>query len=95
MPIKNLLQNIKSYLKEGYIRGKKWIGYDGLLNMETSALLNVIINIFLNAFWSLGITCFIVGAKCLIDKKNGHSNEKHDLICASIGIIIGFLIIIA
>ena len=93
--LKEKLKNLIEFVKEGYFRGKKWIGYDGLLNMESSALMLIILIIFLEYHWAIIVTSFVAGLKCFIDYKNGHENEKHDLICSAIGIVVGFMIVIA
>lgn len=72
--------------------GRKWIGYDGLLNMETFALVAIFFMIFMPTFVSGGVAFLLAIAKCYCDKKRGHSNEKHDLICAGIGIIFGCIL---
>lgn len=72
--------------------GRKWIGYDGLLNMETFALVAIFFMIFMPTFVSAGVTFLLAIAKCYCDKKRGHENEKHDLICAGIGIIFGCIL---
>lgn len=72
--------------------GRKWIGYDGLLNMETFALVAIFFMIFVPTVVSAGVTFLLALAKCYCDKKRGHANEKHDLICAGIGIIFGCII---
>ena len=89
------LKNVKKNLKYGYLRGLKWIGYDGLLNMESFALLVIVLIIFLDYHWAIIVASLIAGLKSFIDYKNGHKNEKHDLICAGLGIVIGFIIVIA
>jgi hypothetical protein len=73
-------------------KGRKWIGNDGLLNMETSALLVLVLMFFLPALWSFIFGFIIVVIKCLLDKSKGHDKEMHDLICATIGLIIGTFI---
>ena len=72
--------------------GRKWIGYDGLLNMETFALVAIFFMIFMPTFVSAGVTFLLALAKCYCDKKKGNANEKHDLICSGIGIIFGCII---
>ena len=72
--------------------GRKWIGYDGLLNMETFALVAIFFMIFMPTVVSSGVTFLLALAKCYCDKKRGHANEKHDLICAGIGIIFGCIL---
>ena len=79
--------NALEKVKDSYSRGKKWIGYDGLLNMETFALILMILMAFLQIKCAIIITTLLVFFKTYVDVKNGHKNEKHDLICASIGII--------
>ena len=76
-------------------KGRKWIGYDGLLNMETFALVAIFFMIFVPTIVSAGITFVLACLKCYCDNKRGHVNEKHDLICAGIGIIFGCIIGIA
>lgn len=76
-------------------KGRKWIGYDGLLNMETFALVAIFFMIFMPTFVSAGFTFLLAVAKCYCDRKRGHSNEKHDLICSGIGIIFGCILGIA
>ena len=72
--------------------GRKWIGYDGLLNMETFALVAIFFMIFMPTFVSASVTFLLALAKCYCDRKKGHANEKHDLICAGIGIIFGCIL---
>ena len=92
---KEKLKNVKKILKDSYFRGLKWIGYDGLLNIESFALLIIVLIIFLEYHLAIIFASFVAGLKSFIDYKNGHKNEKHDLICAGLGIIIGFIIVIA
>ena len=82
-------------VKETYVRGKRWIGYDGLLNMETFALMLMLLLIFLPVKCAIILTTLLAFLKTYIDVKNGHKNEMHDLICASLGIILGGIIVIA
>lgn len=72
--------------------GRKWIGYDGLLNMETFALVAILLMIFMPIFVSAAVTFLFALVKCYCDRKQGHANEKHDLICAGIGIIFGCIL---
>lgn len=87
--------NALEKVKESYSRGKKWIGYDGLLNMETFALILMILMVFLQIKCAIIITSLLALFKTYVDVKNGHKNEKHDLICSSLGIIFGGIIAIA
>jgi hypothetical protein len=93
--LKQTLMKIEYAIKDGYSRGKKWIGYDGLLNMESSALLLMVFIIFLKFYWAIIAASLVTGFKCYVDHVNGHKNEKHDLICSAFGIIIGFIIVVA
>lgn len=82
-------------VKDTYIRGKKWIGYDGLLNMETFALILMLLIVFLPIKCAIILSTILALFKTYIDVKNGHKNEAHDLICASLGIIFGGIIVMA
>ena len=72
----------------------KWIRQDGLLNIETSALLVVDINILLK-LWLALVAALAVGiAKELWDRKHGGVASWHDVICDVIGLTLGSLIAI-
>ena len=86
--VKNLYNKIKVKMNNGY----KWLGTDGIINMETSALLAMLFMIFFPIFWSAAFTFLIVIGKCALDKSRGVENEKHDLICAVVGILIGVIL---
>ena len=86
-----LLKTGKS-LKESFERGYHWIGLDGLINMETSALLVMFFLLFLPAIWASIITFLIVIGKCVIDERNGSQKETHDFICAVVGIVVGLIL---
>ena len=74
-----------------YQAGIKWVSLDGLVNMETSALLTMFLMLFFPTYVAAVATLLIVVGKCTLDKKRGHENETHDLICACIGIVIGMI----
>lgn len=86
------LRLVWNKLKEQNQRGIQWVGTDGLINMETSALLTIFLMIFLPVVWAMIISFMAVMTKCIVDKRRGHENEKHDFICASIGVIIGAIL---
>ena len=86
--IKNFVYNLKDKCNEGY----KWLGTDGLINMQTSALLVMIFMIFFPVFWSAILTFILVIGKCTYDKSRGRENEHHDFICALLGILFGIII---
>ena len=89
----NFFQKIWNFILDLDRKGKKWIGTDGLLNMETSALITLFLFIFFPIFWSMLFSLIILLVKCLLDMNKGHDNEEHDLICGGIGIIIMSIII--
>ena len=92
---KNFLNSIKSFfsgVKDKLIKGYNWLGTDGIINMETSALLMIAFMMFLPIFWSAILTFIIVIGKCALDKSRGKENEKHDLICSVVGILFGVII---
>lgn len=96
--IKNLFHNLIEKTKQKIIefdkQGRKWIGVDGLLNMETSALLTIFLMIFFKPILSVIVSFILVFAKCFFDKTRGSKKEKHDLLCAAIGVIVGCLLAI-
>jgi len=72
----------------------KWIRQDGLLHIETSALLVVAISVLLPVWLSIVIS-FIFGiGKELWDKYHGGVPSWHDVICDIIGLAVGALITI-
>lgn len=75
-----------------YRSGIKWIGLDGLLNMETSALITIFLMIFFPVIWATILTFVGVMLKCILDKSRGHENEKHDFVCALIGVLVGAIL---
>lgn len=73
-------------------RGFEWIGFDGLLNSETSALLTLTLMIFFKPLLSMLITIIIVFGKCTLDEFHNHDDEFHDFICACMGALFGLII---
>lgn len=92
LKIMNFFKKIWTFILDLDKKGKKWIGTDGLLNMETSALLVLLLMFFFPVFWSMIFGFIIMLVKCLLDKSKGHNNEVHDLICAAVGVTIGAFI---
>jgi SNF family Na+-dependent transporter len=91
----NFLKGTKSFfitLYDKIKKGYKWLGTDGIINMETSALLMILFMLFFPLFWSAALTFLIVISKCVLDKTKGRKNEKHDLVCAVIGILFGVIL---
>ena len=91
----NFLNNVKSFfngIKDKLTKGYNWLGTDGIINMETSALLMIVLMVFFPIFWSAILTFIIVVGKCALDKSRGRENEKHDLICSVVGILFGVII---
>lgn len=82
-------------LKENAANGIKWAGMDGILNMETSALLTIFLGIFLPTVWAMSSALVAMVIKCAADEKRERKGEVHDLICASVGVIIGAILLIA
>jgi hypothetical protein len=88
----NKLSNVFVEMCNSLNRGYMWLGTDGIINMETSALLMIIFMLFFPLTWASILTFLIVIGKCVLDKSRGRENELHDFICAIIGIIIGIIL---
>lgn len=86
--VKTFFSNLIERVKKGY----KWVGTDGLLNFESSALLVILFMVFFPVTWASALTFIIVTLKCSIDKTKGRKGEVHDLICAIIGILTGVIL---
>jgi hypothetical protein len=94
----NFLDGVKTFFttaKEKLIRGYDWLGIDGIVNMETSAILVILFMLFFPIFWSSILTFLIVIGKCASDKSKGRKDEKHDFICAIVGILLGIILGVA
>lgn len=70
-----------------------WLRRDGLLHLETCALIAVLFGLFL-PWWSSVIPAVIAGVgKELWDKKHGVC-DKRDVICDMIGAVLGMVIVL-
>lgn len=68
-----------------------WIRRDGLLHIETCALIAVLFGLFL-PWWAAGSIALAAGlGKELWDTKHGVANW-HDVICDFIGVLLGTLL---
>ena len=95
MSMNKFFNGVKDFfikVKDKVVTGYKWIGTDGLLNMETSALLVMLFMLFFPVFWASLLTFIVVIGKCALDKSRGRENEKHDFICAIVGILVGIIL---
>ena len=69
-----------------------WIRRDGLLHIETCALIAVVSGIIL-PWWGAATTAMLSGiGKEIWDKYRGGVPSWHDVICDAIGVIIGTII---
>lgn len=65
-----------------------WVRRDGLLHIETCALIALVIGLF-TWWWLGGIVSAAVGyGKEIWDKKHG-VYDTHDLVCDGIGVVLG------
>jgi hypothetical protein len=87
----NAFEGIKKNTK----RGIEWTGSDGLINMETGALLVLFFRIIFPFPCCAVVSFLIMGIKCAFDSCKGHKNEKHDFICAFIGVLCGVMLSMA
>ena len=90
--ITNWFSNVFKKIVQKMYDGYDWLGTDGIINLESSALLMMVLMVFFPIFWSSIITFIIVIGKCTFDKSRGHEHEKHDFICAVIGILLGIML---
>jgi hypothetical protein len=91
----NFLDGVKTFfakVKEKLVKGYNWLGIDGIVNMETSAILVMLFMVFFPVFWAAILTFLIVIGKCMFDKSRGRENEKHDFICCIVGILLGVIL---
>ena len=91
----NFLNGVKTFfgnVKNKLVKGYEWLGIDGVVNMETSALLVMLFMVFFPVFWASILTFLIVIGKCTFDKSRGRENEKHDFICCIVGILLGVIL---
>jgi len=85
-------RKIFSGIAERNKRGLEWVGTDGFLNMESSALLTIFLMIFFSPLVSAAFSFVIVLFKCMMDDRLGKKGEKHDFICCAIGVIGGLIL---
>ena len=70
-----------------------WIRRDGLLHIETCALIVIVFGLFLPWWAAFGISMLVGAGKEWWDEKHGVSNW-HDAICDFVGAVIGTIIIL-
>ena len=71
---------------------RSWIRTDGLLHIETSALITVVLATFA-PWWVAAIVALIIGIlKELYDREHGGVASWHDVGCDAAGVLIGLFI---
>jgi len=69
-----------------------WIKTDGLLHLETSALITIALSLFL-PWWVAAVIAFLIGVvKELYDKEHGGVASWHDIGCDAAGVLIGLFL---
>jgi hypothetical protein len=69
----------------------KWINRDGLLHLETCALIVLAFSLFL-PWWIAGLVSLAAGiGKEIWDRKHGVC-DWHDVVCDLIGVVIGIVL---
>ena len=72
-----------------------WIRTDGLLHIETSALIVVLVSIVISWWVGVGVSAVAGVGKELYDRSHeGHCAEWHDVICDGIGVVIGAVVVL-
>jgi len=71
---------------------RDWIKTDGLLHLETSALIAIAISLIFPWAIAGGITLLIGIGKELWDKEHGRVASWHDIVCDIGGIAIGLFL---
>ena len=77
------------------VRGARWFGYDGLVNLETAAILYLFMVLFMSVPMAGLVTMCVALVKCAYDSNHGHVDEMHDMLCAGIGIVVGIILSLA
>ena len=93
--LRSFCDNVWKVIKANTKRGIEWTGIDGLANMETAALLVLFLRIMFPFPCCAILSFLIMLVKCLIASRKAHGNEKHDFICAFIGVICGVILSMA
>ena len=71
---------------------RSWIKTDGLLHLETSALITVAVATFA-PWWVAALVAFIIGiVKELYDREHGGVASWHDVACDAAGVLIGLFL---
>ena len=91
----NDINRLWDWLCETTRRGAKWIGSDGLINLETAALIYLFLVLFLAIPCAVAVTMCGTVVKCAYDAAHGHIDERHDMLCAGIGIVVGIILSLA
>ena len=80
-------------LKEIWQRIRGYVRTDGLLHIETSALIFALLSSMACFWFGIVVTAVAGILKEVYDRVSGEGTaEWHDLICDAIGIVIGILI---
>lgn len=72
----------------------QWIRIDGLLHIETSALMVVAMSIVMPIWLAAVITMAVGILKEGYDKSHGGTPEMHDIWCDTIGMCLGVILAI-
>ena len=96
--MKKVVKDINAFwdkICETTVRGARWFGYDGLVNLESAALLYLFFVLFMSVPAAGLVTGCIALVKCAYDAHGGHVDEMHDMLCAGLGIVVGIILSLA
>ena len=91
----NDINRLWDKLCENTRRGTKWFGPDGFLNLETAALAYLFLVIFLSIPCAVAVTMCGAVIKCAYDAYHGSIDERHDILCAGLGVVVGIILSLA
>lgn len=73
----------------------KWVAIDGLLHIETVALIFLVLSPIIGFGWATLVTAIVAISRegvQFLSKKNTKEQVHHDMICNGIGLLLGYIV---